>query len=185
MRHLDVRSVLLVFISLVGCLALTACKCGYCARSNPSSKAASQVSTNDPFLWLEDVTGDKALGWVREQNVLSTQELTNRPGFDTLRQRLLSIYDSKERIPMASKLGPYLYNFWRDDQHVRGILRRTSLKEYRKPQPAWETVLDLDRLAETEKENWVWAGFDTLHPDHERCLVSLSRGGADASVVRE
>lgn len=173
-----------MLLATAGCLALAACQSGRHV-SPPSPSAAAADSTQDPFLWLEEVTGDKALAWVREQNALSTRALTNRPGFDALRQRLLAIYDSKERIPMVNKLGPHLYNFWRDDQHVRGILRRTSLEEYRKAQPAWETVLDLDRLADTEKENWVWQGFDTLYPDHQRCLISLSRGGADAAVVRE
>jgi prolyl oligopeptidase len=143
------------------------------------------VQTNDPFLWLEDVTGNKQLEWVRDRNASSTYELTNSPSFEPLRQRLLSILDSRERIPYPQKLGEYLYNFWRDDQHVRGILRRTSLEEYRKAQPSWETVLDLDKVSADENENWVWKGFDALHPDYERCLVMLSRGGADATVVRE
>ncbi len=145
----------------------------------------SKVQTNDPFLWLEDVTGDKQLEWVRDRNASSTYELTNSPSFEPLRQRLLSILDSRERIPYPQKLGEYLYNFWRDDQHVRGILRRTSLEEYRKAQPSWEIVLDLDKISADEGENWVWKGFDALHPDYERCLVMLSRGGADATVVRE
>lgn len=145
----------------------------------------SKVQTNDPFLWLEDVTGDKQLEWVRDRNASSTYELTNSPSFEPLRQRLLSILDSRERIPYPQKLGEYLYNFWRDDRHVRGILRRTSLEEYRKAQPAWEIVLDLDKVSADENENWVWKGFDALYPDYERCLVMLSRGGADATVVRE
>jgi prolyl oligopeptidase len=139
----------------------------------------------DPHLWLEEVSSETSLAWVREQNQKSTAQLTATPGFEPLRQRLLSILDSQDRIPMVTKLGPHYYNFWQDERHVRGILRRTSLEEYRKPEPNWEIVLDLDALATAESENWVWKGYDALHPEYDRCLLFLSRGGADATVTRE
>lgn len=140
---------------------------------------------DDPYLWLEDVMADRALAWVKEQNAASTNQLRSMPQFEVVRQRLLSILDSKERIPAAVKRGKYLYNFWRDDQHVRGIWRRTTLEEYKKEAPDWEMVLDLDQLARSENENWVWKGDAMLYPTYDRSLVFLSRGGADAVVVRE
>lgn len=174
---------------VLGLLVLAWFSAGCASRTHtrPEGANASTASqtTNDPYLWLEDVTGDKALAWAREQNALSTRFLTNTATFEPVRRRLLAILDSKERIPFAQKLGPYLYNFWRDDRNVRGLLRRTSLEEYREAEPRWETVIDLDQLAAAENENWVWHGFDPLYPDYDRCLVSLSRGGADATVVRE
>jgi prolyl oligopeptidase len=139
----------------------------------------------DRFLWLEDVTGDKALSWVKEKNAASTGELTKGTEFAVLNKRLLQILDSKDRIPAVAKYGPWYYNFWRDDKNKRGLWRRTTLDEYRKDKPNWEIVLDLDALSEQEKENWVWHGADFLRPKYERCLISLSRGGADASVHRE
>jgi len=140
---------------------------------------------SDPNLWLEDVTGERALGWVREQNEVTKRALESAPDFKPIYDRLLAIYDSKERIPYVTKHGPYYYNFWRDAQHVRGLWRRTSLEEYRKNDPAWETVLDLDAVAAEEKENWIWKGTDVRYPDYTRALVFLSRGGADAVVTRE
>lgn len=154
----------------------------------PAPAAAAPLEAlapGDPYMWLEDVTGDKALKWVREQNAVSTQELQASPLFEPLRQRLLAIYDSKERIPYVAKHGAYYYNYWRDSQNVRGLFRRTSLAEYKKPNPAWEVVLDLDALAKADNENWVWKGYAPLYPAYDRCLVSLSRGGADAVVTRE
>ncbi len=142
-------------------------------------------ATDDPFLWLEDVTGEKPLAWVREQNAVSTRELEAQPEFAKTRERVLSILNSKERIPHVSKHGNYVYNFWRDAKNVRGLWRRTTLDDYRKPQPNWETVLDLDQLGAAEKENWVWKSANVIEPGYDRALVSLSRGGADASVVRE
>src|SRR5262249_26376244 len=136
-------------------------------------------------LWLEDVTGDKALAWVKERNAASTAELTKGEEFKTLKDRLLKILDSDERIPMVSKHGDHYYNFWRDAKNKRGLWRRPTLEEYKKAKPNWEIVLDLDALAKDEKENWVWHGAEFLEPENERCLISLSRGGADASVVRE
>jgi len=145
---------------------------------------AQTAAAADPRLWLEDVAGDKPLAWVREHNKVTERELGGAAQ-EALRARLQTILDAKERIPYANKHGDYLYNFWRDAQHVRGIWRRTTLAEYRKDAPAWETVIDLDALARTENENWVWAGASCLEPRGDRCLVSLSRGGGDAQVVRE
>jgi prolyl oligopeptidase len=144
-----------------------------------------QNSHEDPNLWLEDVGGDRALAWVREQNAVTQAALEAANGFDSLRGRLLSIYESDERIPNISKHGKFYYNFWRDARHERGVWRRTTLDEYRKAEPAWETLIDLDQLAESEKENWVWKDADILWPTHDRALIFLSRGGADAAVMRE
>src|SRR5262249_49272318 len=133
---------------------------------------------DDPYLWLEEVTGEKALAWVKARNAESTGELTKSPEFQALNDRLLKILDSKEKIPYIAKRGEFYYNFWRDEKNKRGLWRRTTLEEYRKPEPKWETVLDLDALAEAEKENWVWHGATWLEPSYERALVALSRGGA-------
>ena len=102
-----------------------------------------------------------------------------------LNERLLKILDSEEKIPFVEKAGDRYYNFWRDAGHQRGMWRRTTLEEYAKPHPEWEVVLDLDALGAAEKENWVWKGSTFLRPSCKRCLLSLSRGGADAAVVRE
>ena len=151
----------------------------------PHTMAQTPAPSDDPFLWLEEVQGDKALAWVRERNTESQKVLQARPEYEPTRARMLEILNSKERIPMVVRRGDWLYNLWQDEQNKRGLWRRTTLAEYRKPQPAWETVLDLDALATAEKENWVWGGSTCLGPVYERCLISLSRGGADAKVVRE
>ena len=139
----------------------------------------------DPFLWLEDVHGERALAWVRERNAESQQRLQSRPEYEPTRARLLEVFDSNERIPQITRRGAFFYNLWQDAQHPRGLWRRTTLDDYRRAEPAWERVLDLDALGAAEGENWVWAGAVGLPPAHARCLVMLSRGGADAVVVRE
>ena len=149
-----------------------------------STIAAAQEAP-DPNLWLEDVTGEKALTWVKAQDEITKKELKAVPGFEALRVRLLSIYDSKEKIPYVTKGGAYYYNFWKDAEHVRGIWRRTTLEEYRKKDPVWETVIDVDKLAADEKENWLWEREDMRYPDYTRTLVHLTRGGGDADVMRE
>jgi len=140
---------------------------------------------DDPYLWLEEVQGERALAWVRERNAETLALLQGRPDFATTRAQLLQILDSQDRIPAVTRIGDRLYNLWRDATHKRGLWRRTTLAEYRRAAPHWETVLDLDALGAAENENWVWGGADCLGPAYRRCLVSLSRGGADASVVRE
>jgi prolyl oligopeptidase len=145
----------------------------------------AQTNPVDPYLWLEDVQGEAALAWVRERNAESQKLLMARPEYAPTRDRLLQVMNSKERIPYISRRGAYVYNLWQDDTYKRGLWRRTSLAEYQKVAPAWETVLDLDALGAAEGENWVWGGAVGLAPSHQRCLVMLSRGGADANVVRE
>jgi prolyl oligopeptidase len=150
----------------------------------PAADTTKAPEPDDPYLWLEDVTGEKALDWVRERNAESAKVLETGD-FPALEKRILDMLDSEARIPYVEKLGPWYYNFWRDARNPHGLWRRTTLAEYRKEQPAWETVIDLDALSASEKESWVWHGADCLRPEYRRCLVSLSRGGADASVVRE
>jgi len=145
---------------------------------------AAPAATPDPHAWLEEVGGERQLDWVRAHNAVAEQALGG-PAYEALRARLQGILDARERIPYPSRHGDYLYNFWRDARHERGIWRRTTLAEYAKEAPRWDTVLDLDALAAAEAENWVWAGVTCLAPRGTRCLVSLSRGGGDADVVRE
>jgi prolyl oligopeptidase len=147
--------------------------------------AAADAPAPDPYLWLEDVQGERALAWVRERNAESEKLLQAQPGFEALRQSVREVLDSKEQIPYVARRGDRLYNLWRDAANPRGLWRRTTLAEYRKAQPAWETVLDVDALGKAENVNWVWAGSTCLGPEYRRCLVSLSKGGADARVVRE
>jgi prolyl oligopeptidase len=142
-------------------------------------------AANDPYAWLEDVGGDKAMTWVRARNAESAKELESSDSFKALQAGILEILDSNARIPYVSKAGAYYYNFWRDAKNPRGVWRRTTLPEYRKPAPAWETVLDVDALGAAEKESWVFRGAEFLRPGYRRCLVSLSRGGADSAVTRE
>jgi prolyl oligopeptidase len=138
----------------------------------------------DENLWLEEIDSPRALDWVRERNAETIAALSG-PEFEALRESIREVLDADDRIPYVTRRGPYRYNFWRDAQHPRGLWRRTTPESYRTEQPVWETVLDVDRLAADEGENWVWDGATVLRPDYTRALVSLSRGGADASVVRE
>ena len=164
-------------------LALGVTLAGMTHATTPA--AAGAQATDDPYLWLEDIDGARAMDWVRQQDATTVSRYASSPAFKQLDARLLEVLDSDARIPMVEKLGDHYYNFWRDKTHPKGLWRRTSLIEYRKPQPVWETVLDLDALAAAEHENWVWHGAQCLKPAYRRCLLSLSRGGADADVVRE
>ena len=143
------------------------------------------MSADDPYLWLEDVTGDAALDWVRARNAETLAELTTSPRFTELRDALREVLDADDRIPYVRRRGEFLYNFWQDATHPRGLWRRTTLESYRLAEPEWELLLDVDALAEAEGENWVWQGAAVLRPDYRLALVELSRGGADATVVRE
>ncbi|MFC0676631.1 prolyl oligopeptidase family protein [Lysobacter korlensis] len=156
--------------------------------AGPQAAGAKEAQVNQPsdrYQWLEDVGGERQLAWVRERNAAAEAELAATPQFKKLEGEIRSILDSDAKIPAVEKIGPYYYNFWKDKQHERGLWRRTTLEEYRKDKPKWETVIDLDALNKAEGENWVWHGANCLKPKYERCLVALSRGGADADVTRE
>lgn len=143
----------------------------------------------DPFGWLEEVEGEAALTWVRARNEQASATLGGATGFDDLKQGILQVLDSDDRIPEVSRLGELYYNFWRDATHERGIWRRTTLDSYRTASPEWEILLDLDALNAEEDASWVWHGASVLRPEPgqpwRRALVSLSPGGSDTDVTRE
>jgi prolyl oligopeptidase len=143
------------------------------------------MTEDDPFLWLEDVEGDKALAWVREQNARSLGLLEADPRYQGLYDTALKIITAEDRIAYPSFLGQGLANFWQDSTHVRGLWRETSRASYRTGEPEWHAVLDIDALAAAEGKNWVYHGGLTLPPDDRLALVGLSDGGKDASEWRE
>ena len=138
----------------------------------------------DPYLRLEDVEGEEALAWVRAHNEITKAALCDA-SFEADKRTLYEISTRPDNIPFITRRRGQLYNFWQDATHVRGLWRRTSMEEYHTAEPSWETVLDIDALADAEREDWVWKGCGTLQPEQRYGLVSLSRGGADAVVVRE
>ena len=140
---------------------------------------------DDPYLWLEEVEGERALEWVHDRNKECFDELEADERYGKFLSQAEKILNAKDRIPYGFIRGKYVYNFWQDAEHVRGIMRRTTPESYRLAKPEWETVLDIDALAKAEDENWVYKATAWLAPDYERCLIKLSRGGTDASVHRE
>ncbi|MGH3674379.1 MAG: prolyl oligopeptidase family serine peptidase, partial [Mycobacterium sp.] len=139
---------------------------------------------DDPYLWLEDITGEDALDWVRQHNEPTLAELSDER-FEQMRTEALEVLDTDARIPYVRRRGDYLYNFWRDAANPRGLWRRTTLDSYRTDSPEWEVMIDIDELGRADDQSWVWAGADVIEPDHSRALIGLSRGGSDAAIVRE
>ena len=144
---------------------------------------------SDPHLWLEDITGDEQLAWVRERNARTEKDLDADPLTAELEAEILEILNASDRIPGVAKRGDFLYNFWTDAEHERGVWRRTTLDSYRTDNPEWETLIDVDALNVAEGEDWVWHGAHALRPaegaPYRRFLVSLSHGGSDADITRE
>ena len=150
-----------------------------------NGKTVFAQEATDPYLWLESIDGEQPLAWVREHNDATLAVLKQHPKFQHLYDKNLEVYNSSERIAYPEVHGQYIYNFWQDARNERGIWRRTIVAEYLKPQPNWEKVLDIDSLSKAEGEKWVYKGADFLYPDYSLCMVSLSRGGGDAVVMRE
>lgn len=141
-------------------------------------------AVSDPYAWLEDVHGAKPLQWVKEQNKKSQGVLKADPRYQKNYRSILDVLDAPDRIPTGSLNHGFVYNFWQDAKNPKGVWRRTFIADYEKPDPHWQTLLDVDALAKAEKENWVFEGAECA-PGETRCLIRLSRGGGDAVVVRE
>ncbi|HEY5347048.1 MAG TPA: prolyl oligopeptidase family serine peptidase [Rhizomicrobium sp.] len=145
---------------------------------------AAMADESDPYVWLEDVHGAKPLAWVAEQNARSLGLLKADPRYQANYDSILSVLDAPDRIAYGGLDHGFVYNFWQDAAHPKGIWRRTTIADYANAVPHWQLLLDVDALAAKEKENWVWKGAE-CSPDQAHCLIRLSRGGGDAVVVRE
>ena len=139
----------------------------------------------DPYLWLEEVDGQEALEFIEKHNATTLEELSAHEDYQLIFDKSLAIYNSTEQIVYPTIRGNYVYNFWQDSIHVRGIYRRCPIETYKNGIPVWETLIDIDALSEQDSVKWVYNGSDALYPDYSRLLVYLSKGGADASVIRE
>ena len=159
------------------------------ADTTPEAPAERQIveidPNNDPRVWLEEVEGEQAIEWVEGQNERTFARLQGDERYQGLYDQALAIAQSEDRIPYGSYSGGYIWNFWQDAEHTRGLWRRTSLESYLTDTPEWDVVLDLDALSEAEDRNWVWRGSNCLAPAYERCILTLSDGGSDAAVRRE
>ncbi len=147
--------------------------------------AVMAETSADPFLWLEEVRGEKALEWVKRQDARTEGELKSDPLYAPLLNDATAILTAQDRIPYVSHRGGQLYNFWQDGEHVLGLWRRTTPASYKTAAPAWETLIDFDKLSADEGKKWSFKGASCLAPDFARCLISISPDGGDAVEVRE
>ena len=139
----------------------------------------------DKYQWLEEVDGTKALEFVNAQNKVTFDKLSKEKDYQSIFGKSLEIYNSPERIAYPNIQGDYVYNFWKDKDHVRGIWRRCLLNNYINGKLDWETLLDIDELSKKDDIKWVYKGASGLYPSYDRFLVMLSNGGGDAVITRE
>ncbi|WP_426025717.1 prolyl oligopeptidase family serine peptidase [Brevundimonas sp. TSRC1-1] len=178
-----IRSSAAVLAALLASTSMTSVSM---AQTAPSAPAFATSEASDPYVWLEDVEGERAMAWVKEHNAHSLGVLQGDPRYEPLHQQALAIVQARDRIPAPGFTHDgHIDNFWQDAQHVRGVWRRTTLDSYKTAEPQWETVLDIDALAEAESANWVYKGSTCLAPEERYCLISLSNGGKDAVTLRE
>jgi prolyl oligopeptidase len=168
------------------CLANFACAVmATGAVSAQSPDPTGKAVATDPYLWLEEVDGKRALAWARTQNERTLAKLQADPRFDRFQADARRVLEARDRIADPVLMAGTVYNFWQDDRHVRGLLRRSDWASYVSGAPKWETVLDVDALSAQDGKRWVTRMPDCLAPQFQRCLVTLSNGGKDAAVVRE
>jgi prolyl oligopeptidase len=153
--------------------------------SVPARAQQSSLEQPDNYTWLEDIHGERQMAWVKAENARTAAVLEKDSHFAPLEAEALKVLEAPDRLPDPEFRNGRVYNTWRDAEHVRGIVRRTTLKDYLTAEPKWETVLDYDALSKVDKQSWVGEGFTCLHPDNELCLAELSAGGEDAESMRE
>ena len=182
-----IRSTAAVLTALLASTSLTSAAMAQARTQTPAPAPTFATSeATDPYIWLEDVEGERAMAWVREHNAHSLGVLQGDPRYETLHQQALEIVQSRDRIPSPGFTHDgHIDNFWQDAEHVRGVWRRTTLDSYRTATPQWETILDIDALSTAEGANWVYKGSTCLQPEERYCLISLSNGGKDAVTLRE
>ena len=151
----------------------------------PFARAQQSADPADKYIYLEDVSSPRALAWVKDENARSAKVLEADPHFQPFVAEALKIAEDPDRLAMPEEKGDDIYNFWRDAQHLHGILRKTSKADYLSPTPHWKTVIDYDALAAADKTSWVSHGLDCKYPGNDLCMVTLSAGGEDASTQRE
>lgn len=154
-------------------------------QTSQFSQAKRMGIFDDSYIWLEEIESDKSLEFVKSENERTLNHFRENPLFQKIEKDARSIYLAKDRVPLVTLKNGELYNFWQDKKNPRGIWRKTSVESYKSKKPRWEILLDIDKLAASENENWVYKWSSTLPPEHTRALVHLSRGGKDATVVRE
>lgn len=171
------RVALLATLALIG---LATAASDWAAAPRRAAVAADQ----DPYLWLAQIHGKRALDWVRQQNARTDALSAQDPRYALWRTRILSMLNSQDRIPYGSVEQQWVFNFWQGAGHPRGVWRRTTVQDYAQHQRHWQTLLDLDELDQRMRHDWVWQGAECA-PNLRRCLISLSPGGGDAVIVQE
>jgi prolyl oligopeptidase len=153
--------------------------------ANAPDPAPDPAPSDDPFVWLEDWHGARAMQWVEAENEATVAAFQNDPRYAGYYRDALAIASAKDRIAMPMLIGERIYNFWRDADHPQGVWRWTSEADYRSATPTWTVALDLDALSKAEGRKWVWKGATLLDPEERVALVNLSDGGEDAVTLRE
>jgi prolyl oligopeptidase len=139
----------------------------------------------DKYIWLEDVSSPRAMDWVNAQNDRSMKAFQADPHWKPFVDEALALAQNPDRLAVPSQRGNEIYNTWRDAEHPRGLLRKTSVADYLSSTPHWQTVIDFDALGKQEHVNWVPKGEGCLYPGDEYCIVTISDGGEDAITGRE
>jgi prolyl oligopeptidase len=180
------KRLVLALLASTSFMTLTPAIAADSAKPAEARTPLAELGKDDPYLWMEEIEGTRALDWAKAQNARSLGVLQGDARYADLQAKALAILNAKDRVPGVSFAGDgSLRNFWQDADHVRGLWRKTTLESYRTAEPAWETILDIDALTKAENANWVFKGASCIPPEETRCLVALSNGGKDAVTVRE
>lgn len=154
------RNLLFALLASTSLMTLTPAIAADTTKPAEARTPLAELGKDDPYLWMEEIEGTRAMDWAKAQNGKTLPVLQGDARYAGLEAQALAILNAKDRVPGVSFAGDgSLRNFWQDADHVRGVWRKTTLESYRTDQPAWETILDIDALSKAENANWVFKGL--------------------------
>ena len=132
--------------------------------------------------------GEKALAWSKEHDAKTEGELKADPLFQKLLDDAMAVLTAQDRIPYVTHRGGHLYNFWQDDVHVLGPVAAHGCRSTKTETPAWDVLLDLDKLSADEGQKWSFKGASCLAPEYtlpRPAFARRRRRGRDPRVRRQ
>jgi prolyl oligopeptidase len=133
----------------------------------------------DPYNWLNDARGARALDWARQQSSRTLAILTKDSRYSALLERARAVAFDKSRIfgsdsSTVELRDGWIYDIWFDEQHPHGIWRRASFESIKSRDPHWDPLLDIADIGRRDGKNYF------LFPGpcvRTRCMLGFSEGG--------
>jgi prolyl oligopeptidase len=167
------------YFSFISILTISLTSMAQNSITYPETKKGTTVDTyfgtqiSDPYRWLEDDKSAETMAWVKEQNKVTYDYLSQIPYRDELKNRLEKLWNYK-KISAPFKEGNYTYYYKNDGLQNQSIL-------YRKNAKGEETIfLDPNTFSKDGTSSLSGVYFTK---DGSQVAYGISEGGSDWKKV--